>query len=349
MMKKIQTLFAFVLTWMFAASAIAADPFTVAGVPVDANGDTAIEAQTTAMTEGQTRAAEILIERLTVPSELQVNPPPEMDAETAAKLIRALEVANEKRSANRYLGDITVAFNPSKVQAYLQQNGLTMLTSQARNRLVIPVLEGNPLWVDNPWIGAWSQDSFDHALTPVKSIKVTEGDSSVIDAETTLAIDMDALKRVGQRYGLNQILIAEARPTGAGVFVNVTDVAIDSGQQRNLGSFRGDNYWSAAKAVVDGLENDWKQASVSLTAGATQLTVSVLYDSLSEWLGLQDVINGSSLIQDARLDALSKDGALMTLVYGGDLTRLQTELSYKGVEIKNDPALGVILAKTGRY
>ena len=77
--------------------------------------------------------------------------------------------------------------------------------------------------------------------------------------------------------------------------------------------------------------------------------MSVLYQSHNEWLNHKEAINGSAQIQDARLDALSKDGALMTITYGGDINRLRNELSFKGVDVRNDPGLGVVLARTGRY
>jgi len=97
----------FALWGASALAALAADPFTVSAVPVDATGQTAIEAQTIAISDGQLRAGQALIERLTLGGSGSVT----LDTPTIAKLIRALEISNEKRSGNRYLGDITVAFN----------------------------------------------------------------------------------------------------------------------------------------------------------------------------------------------------------------------------------------------
>ena len=49
------------------------------------------------------------------------------------------------------------------------------------------------------------------------------------------------------------------------------------------------------------------------------------------------------------MDALSKDGALMTITYGGDIGRLRNELAFKGVDVREDPSLGVVLGSTGRF
>jgi len=130
------TLFGF-LFFMVTSVAHAADPFTVSGIAVDATGQTPIEAQTLAIRDGQARAANILLERLTVESERLTKGTVPVSEDNAAKMIRAMEIDNEKRSSTRYLGDITVAFNPSAMQAYLRQSGLTMISSQSRDRLVL--------------------------------------------------------------------------------------------------------------------------------------------------------------------------------------------------------------------
>ncbi len=345
-MKHILTTFiGFILTFM-ASLAFAADPFTVVGIPVDATGETPIEAQTLAIQDGQARAAKAIVERLTLAGERAVRPMAPIEVETAAKMIRALEIANEKRSNNRYLGDITVAFNPSEVQKYLKANGLNMVATQARTRLVLPVLEGQPLWSMNPWALVWQDGRYSHALTPIKSLGLGEGDDSLISSSEASAMDINALKRVGSRFGVDQILIVG---TSGGLTANVTDIALDTGQKRDLGFVSGADFQDLANQVVGNLEADWKQASVSTAENAVSMAVSVLYDGHSEWLRLKDAINGSAQIQDARLDALSKDGALMTITYGGDMARLRNELSFKGVDVRNDPSLGVVLARTGRF
>lgn len=348
-MKKLYSFLFVVLSSIWTSVALAADPFTVAGVPVDAQGANAIEAQTTAISEGQAAAANVLINRLTLSSERATKRLAPLEPETIAKMIRALEIANEKRSVNRYLGDITVAFNPSQVQQVLRDRGLTMISTQSRGRLVLPVLNGAPLWSDNGWNLAWRNPAFGHALTPVRGIAPGEGNASIVSATDASVANIEALRRAGQRYGVDQVLVAIASPGPGGVDVRLTDVALDTGQSRNLGRVSAGDYNQAAWAAVEKLEENWKSASVSLEENAETMTVSVLYRSHNDWLTLQDAINGSAQIQDARLDALSKDGALMTLTYGGDMDRLRGELGFKGVTVRTLPEIGVVLTRTGRY
>lgn len=334
------------LFFVLAGISWAADQFTVAGVPVDATADTAINAQIAATEQGQVRAAQILIERLTLESERMQRGLPPIDIEIARKMIRGQQIGNEKRSANRYLGDVTVAFNPSRVQDFIRSNGLQMISTQSRPRLVLPILNGQSPFADTPWLDAWQRGGHSHALTPITTDQEGRGSDIIISASAASRGDMNAIKRAAELFGVDQVLVAEAQGGEGGVTVSLTDYVIDTGERRELGMISGGSFTDAAFQTVTQLENDWKQASVSLAANAQDMTVSVLYGSLRDWQSLQSAINGSAQIRDARLDALSKDGAMMTLSYGGDIDRLKTELAYKGVTLGQHPRIGTYLARS---
>ena len=339
-------IFSFVFAFFilnFATLAQAADPFTVAGIPVDATGDTAIEAQIAATEQGQIRTAEILIKRLTLDSALMNANLPPMTIETARSLIRGQKIGNEKRSARRYLGDITVAFNPQRVQDYLKSNGLDMISTQTRQRLVIPILNGETPNAENAWTEAWARGGFAHALTPVISNPEAAG---FITAQQAMSGDKNAIRAAAAAAGVRQVLIAQANGSQGNYRVSLTDIAIDTDTRTNLGSVSGATAFDAAARSVDSLESAWKEASVNIAANAQTMIVSVLYNSHEDWLRLQEAINGSAQITDARLDALTKDGAMMTLTVG-DLGRLANELKFKGVKVTSDPEIGTYFARNG--
>ena len=323
-------------------TAHAADPLTVVGVKVDARGKSAIEAQTQAISEGQLRAANILIERLTLEQDRNAKP---LKLETALKMIRGMSIGNEKRSSNRYLGVITVAFNPSAVQAYLKAGDMTMISTQANERLVIPVISGKLASGRHPWGAAWGNAAFEHALTPVKS--VPRGQRLSLSASDVLSGNMTALKAEGAARGVRQILIAEATDMGGSISVSLSDVSLDGETTTTVGTVTGSTYKQAAAAAVKLLQDKWKSSSVSQIENAQDMVVSVLYGSHADWQTLQTVLNGSAQIIDSRLDALSKDGAMMTITYGGDTARLANELSYKGVTFEQTQAFGPVIRLTG--
>lgn len=328
--------FSFISFWA-AGLSYGADPFTVTNIPVDAMGVTAIEAQELALQDGQAQAAAIMLRRVTLPSETASRGLPEPTPEMIGRMIRALEISNEQRTAQRYFGDVTIAFNPNEVKRFLDANRLTLFSSQAQNRLVVPFSQGDTAELSR----ALQKGGFEHALTPLIVAQGEQGFDPAIARG-----DIDAAARLASGYNLRQVLALSADETLNGYGISLTDISLNSGEARSLGTVTGPTLPLALSAAMDRLQNDWKQASVSLAATAQDLSVSVLFNSQADWQQLQDVINDSAQIQSARLVAISKDGALMTLSYGGDLQRLKTELSFKGVALKSDPDMGVIIGRS---
>ena len=318
-------------------AAFAADPFTVTNIPVDAMGSTAIEAQELALKDGQAQAAAIMLSRVTLPNETATRGVPTPTSEMIGRMIRALEISNEQRTAQRYFGNVTIAFNPTEVQKFLQANRLTLFSSQAQNRLVVPFSQTDTTTLTN----ALKNGGYAHALTP---LVIAE---SAIGFDPSIARgNVDAAASLASRYGVRQVLSMSATETPTGVSISLLDISLNTGETRNFGTITGPTMDIAVAEAVDRLQQDWKSASVSLAASAQDLPVSVLFNSQSDWQRLQEVIDDSAQIQSARLDAMSKDGALMTLSYGGDLRRLANELSFKGVTLKNDPKLGVLIGRS---
>lgn len=324
-----------------AFSAHAADPFTVSAVPVDATASNAIEAQTLASQQGQLEAAKILMARVTLESERMARPLPELTTEIVQRMIRAISVDNEKRSANRYLGDLSVAFNPRQVQSFLRDQDLTLVTSQARPRVLVPVIfsaDDTSASQTQAFVNSVSSGRYANALTPISAVAEIR----------SFAPTQNELAAIGEQFGVKQVLLVEGASAGQGYSAALTDYSLDTGQSRRLrvaGALSPDGL---ASQLVTQLEDDWKEASVTLASDATTSPVSVLYGSLIEWQKLQDAINGSAQIQDARLDALSKDGALMTITFG-DFDRLVRELQFKGVQVRRDPDIGLVFVSAGRF
>ena len=166
--------------------------------------------------------------------------------------------------------------------------------------------------------------------------------ASAEDVQFLSASPSDAeLQAIAAKYGLNQLLIVETSGS-------ITDVSVDTGSRQSFfvqpGTSASDT--SFADRVVAHLEADWKAASAVLVGEVVTSSVSVLYNTHSDWIALQDTINTAAQIKGARLDALSKDGALMTISYGGDIERLANELRFKGVRVERDPNLGLVFKRS---
>ncbi|WP_323763127.1 DUF2066 domain-containing protein [Maricaulis sp.] len=347
-------------------AALADDPYTISGVEIDATADNALQAQTAAMGQGQAAAARRLIERLTLAEdrvgtalELDSRLSPEGEMETGltldpviiAEMIAGLQISNEQRSATRYLAELEVTFDPRTVRRVMEAYGVPFVESQARPLLVLPVHEGEggfSLWDDNPWRTAWTEQTFDNALTPV--LVPDRPASSVrlpITPRQALQLDEAALVNTASMYGINRIAILRAgerdgvrRFGGYLVTVEPTgEIITDTwGPQVVYGG------WSdAARAFVTDREDDWKRRSVVRDLETTSLRVTVLYGGLEEWNRLQEALSRASLVQGAQLDALSRDGARMTVDFRGAFEQLVSELAERGATLEEHPGLGWVV------
>lgn len=340
---------------LIAAACLAApalgQAYTVRGIEIDATAATTSDAQRQAMTNGQIRAAETLIRRLTLAEDRMETDIPPMAAETAAGLIAGLQISDEQRSGTRYRGVLRVEFDRRAVGAYLSGLGLPYVESQDSPVLVVPLLEsdgGRQLW-GGPWSEAWERGGFDTALTPFITLgSRTTADGApvgrnLISVSEASNLDRDALGALAQAYGVNAVAVVIARSGGdavraSGAVVSFGDDAADREDLPSLAASGG--FLDAARRIVERREEVWKRASVVRGGEAAELEITVLYGSIAEWLALQRAVAGASLIGNARLDALSRSGAAMTITHRGTRAQVSSELAARGARLEQDEELG---------
>ena len=347
-----------------AGTAQADDPYTVTGVPIDATASNALEAQTVAMREGQVDAARLLIERLTLAEdrmgtdfELEPHMTEEgemvegfaLDRAIISELISGLEIRDEQRSATRYLADIDVSFDRRSVARVLTAYGVPFVESQSRRTLVLPVLgtgNGFLLWEENPWGNAWREQNFRNSLTPMFVPEDAEA-RAIVSARSALGLDEESLRQLAVMYDVNRIAILRAQERDGirrfgGYLVSIEatgEFVVETwGPATVYGGWRD----AAADFVAD-RETAWKQQSVVRDFETTEMRVTVLYSGLPEWRSLQAALTRASLVDSAQLDALSRDGARMTVNYRGALEQLVSELAERGATLEEHPGLGWVV------
>lgn len=332
-----------IATFVFAGPARADTPFTVTGVEIDATAANALEAQTVAMREGQVAATRILVDRLTLPEDRAALPP--IGAETAASLITGLQVTDEQRSATRYLGELTVNFSAREVRRFFNNAGVPFVDAQARETLVLPVLRtgsGLTLWDGNPWLDTWRTGGYVHSLTPIRA---PEGDAGrmFVDAQTAANYDTQALFDIGQAFGVQSVAVIVASGGEGGVSFEGNIFEFERGEVVSTTPLSGSSggFSGAASRVIDQLEDAWKRQVVVRGGAADEMRVTVLYNSLDEWHRLQSAVAGASLVSNARLDAVTSSGAMMTLTYRGTTDQLRRELDARGAVLGQDPDMGM--------
>ena len=330
------------LLWL-SANAFAGDAYTVGGVPVDASADTAIAAQTKAIRDGQMRAAQRLVDRLTFESERQGKSVPPVTAEDATRMIRSMGVGNERRSSNRYIGDITVAFVPSRVRDYIRSRDLTLFDTQTRERVIVPLENGRPVPADHPWSVALADPALQHGLTPLRFPDINAL-GTALDLNALARGNEDAVAQAASFTNGRQFLLADI----SGRTVTLRDVDADTGTVESLGRVSGADLPAAARAIPRKLEADWKAGNRQLTdaSGLIRQPVTVLFGSLGDWQVLQRALSTSSRVRAADLEALSRTGASMTLTVLGEPTALAGELRAKGITLGYHPSYGPVVHRS---
>ena len=321
--------------------------FAARRVPVDATAESAAKARDQAIAEGQRRALDIVLRRLT-PAEAHPRLP-KLDDAGVARLVDGFLVEKEKASARRYIAELTVEFRPRAVQDLLRGAGVPFVAQSARPMLVLPVLEedGRIVLFDdpNPWREAWTKAAqTSSGLVPLVFALGDLRDVAAVSPEEALAGDDAALSELARRYGAARWAVAVARPGQDGVNVTlrrpigseVETVRVEAGQEPGAALVQ------AAERLAARFDDEWKRettaVSASVAAGGpeTQLSASAALSGFAEWLALRDRLTRSPAVRRLDVVSISGRGAQLVLHYVGSPEQLAQALALQDVELIAD-------------
>jgi hypothetical protein len=334
----VRRIIAVLLAMCAASTPAAADAFTVRGVEVDETAASAARSREQAIAVGQHLAAQRLLERLTLEEDRLGAPP--LDAARAVRLVSGFQVEEEALAGARYIGRLTVTFDPDSVRDLLEDFNLPYVLSTARPAVVLPLWrqgEQTSLWESqNPWFEAWSIAGTVDELVPVVAPSGDLADIAAIDASRALALDSAALQALASNYSSAHVLVALASPSTSEGLVSARIVGVDfahGGASTDYGMIGPGEPVEVARAAAALLQDSWKRTMSVREPFLTTATVSALFRSVDDWMALQAVIGAEPLVQLARLDALTNDGALMTIEHRGTLEQLTLVMREHGVEL----------------
>jgi hypothetical protein len=285
---------------------------------------------------------------------------PELTSEMAARLVAGYDIANERRSTTRYIAEMSVGFDRRAVRTFFESYNVPFVQAQARPILVVPVLDTGigAVW-EGPWYDAWRRETHEHALTPFIGLGSRFEDPSGPGfvgnyLETDLEADTEAvaharsanepvLRELASLYGVDRVAVLTANASAGsvrtgGILFDFSGDETATTQVEDL-SVAGD-YTALAGALVDRFETAWKRQTVVRGGDESSVQVTLLYDNILDWQALQTAVAGASLVSNARLDALSTRGAVMTLAYRGGLDQVASELRSRGARLDETEDMG---------
>jgi hypothetical protein len=324
------------------------DVFTVAAVPVDATAASANAAREQARADGERRAYEIMLDRLTLASDHARLPPPTQ--ELLNSLIASFEVANERTSSVRYLARYSYHFRADAVRKLLRDAGIPFADTPSKPLLVLPVMAGTGapvLWDDpNPWRDAWNTHPPQAGLVPLAMPNGDIEDVQAIDAASAVKGDDAQLSAVSQHYGGDDVLVAVAT-LDASVSPHTLAVAAT---RYSPGSQAAPQNWTkntvAAPDESDGdllaasvadtaaaVEDSWKQANILDYGHNGTLLVTVPTGDLQRFADVRDRLSGVPAIQKSELLSIDRTAAHMAIHYVGDTAQLRSALAQRDLAL----------------
>ncbi|WP_085556638.1 DUF2066 domain-containing protein [Azospirillum agricola] len=314
----------------------AADAFAVSGVKVDINAANANTARDQAIREAQSKAWVELYKRL-VPGG---GNPPRLSETDIARLVQGFEIDEEKVSATRYVGSITVRFRPNAVRDAIGGAGSAQYVEPpTRPFVVLPltVTDGRTLlWEDRtPWRAAWEERPATSSLVPLVVPDGELPDAQAIGTEEAVNGNADALNRIAQRYHAGGVIVARTElPAGGpdlsrGLVVDLTRYGLDGTRETQTinvkpdASDRPTDFLTRAVTFVGAqLDEAWRRNNVTATGPEQTTLVRVPLGSAADWVETRKRLAGLAAVTRNELLSMTRSEALVNLTHRGDPDRL---------------------------
>jgi hypothetical protein len=311
----------------------------VAGVLVDETAANAAAAQQAGFTAAQRTGFDRLVRRLTIPTELATRGMPQVEQSTLERLVLSVDVEEERRSATRYIGRLTVRYDPTGMRTLLRQFGLSVVDTRTAPVMVAPlVVSGTAEETGALWREVWATGGFGDELVPL----------AVAPAQLQGAPGWDVAGPYAQSAAAASALYATLRVQGSTATASLIEV--DANARRERGEVSAQITGSDASALRAALasladqastriQNEWKGRIATGGGQRARVSASALYSDQRQWEAIKDALEGAAqtLISEIRIEAVGRDGALVSFSFVGDRTQLAAELSRRGVSLQDTP------------
>lgn len=313
--------------------------FTIYGIPVDERAGSTAAARAAAIDRAQQRAFVMLMQKILDSDDLDRVTRP--DAAQMRTLVRGFEVAGERSSATRYLGNFTVAFDPNKIRAYLARFGVPYSEIAPKPLVVLPVYwRGGAayLWEgDNPWAMAWAKSDYRNRLMEYKLAQGGMRDELEMPVSAIReGLDEAQLKAFLARHHAADVLIAVVeetldpdtrRPGVRFSFRQGFEGPYENGRIQATPGDSGDDLLArAADAIMTRLDARWREMTLIRSDEVSRLKVSVPAEKIETWVAVRERLGRVPIVRGIIVDHLRVPKSEITIRFVGGLDRLKLSL-----------------------
>lgn len=332
------------------------DPYAVLGVPVDVTAASAQAARNEALDQGQKKAFEMLLRRLTVSADHARLP--EIASSQIVNYVRDFSV-DEKSSSVRYVAQMDVRFRSAEVRRLLRNYSIPFAETVSKPVLVVPIYEADGetvLWEDpNPWRAVWQKVNLAGGLMPMALPLGDLPDLSVLTASQAIDGEAERIISLAQRYGADNAVVAtlsardDAAAGGKVVEVLATryggadDNAFHTETFRPSGDETEEMVMARARDWLRGaMANAWKEKNLIRFGQEAVVLVRVPIRSLSEWNDIRRRLDDIAIIYKRELLSLALDRAMVDIYFTGDAEQLRTALAQRDLGLDADSGQWVL-------
>jgi hypothetical protein len=309
--------------------------YTVSGVRVDATAASSAEAQTQAFAGGQRLAFDRLVRRITLRDDVQRLGAPRPDQAAIERLVSSVDVEDERRSGTRYVGRLSVRFQPSAAQALLRGMGFAIVDVRGPPVLVVPLWTSVTVEAAEAWRDAWEHGGYGAELIPL----------AIASRSLIGAPDWVQAQPFAQSAGAASALYLDLRVSGSTATASLIEVAPntvprDRGQVQARIAPGPDGLAAAMQSLADQaserLQSEWKVRLATSSGQRERVSASALFANQAEWQQIKSGLEraASALISEIRIEAVARQGALVSFSFVGSREQLAAELRRFGVSLE---------------
>jgi Uncharacterized protein conserved in bacteria (DUF2066) len=318
------------------------DPYS-ATVKVDATADSAAAARTIARTDGQHRALNDVVTRLSGSADLSGLP--KLSDQAITDLVANFEVAGEKMSTVRYLADYTFHFRPAKIRQLMRAANIAIIEAPSKPVVVVPVYRDGDqvtLWDDpNPWRDAWGQATMPSGPTRLAVPLGGVGDLTAVDAEEAGSGDAQALTEFAQQNGSDEALVALASARREGDRLVGIDISLKRYRRGQLADSRADNIEvqpgessdDLLKRAVGVVIGDIEHGRTPAVDKMASLAATIPIGSLADWIELRRRLIAVPGIHAVDLLSLNRHQVKVVIKFVGKPDQLKSILAESNLDL----------------
>ncbi len=306
------------------------DRFSV-NVSVDVTDKNAAIARERAMAEAHRAAFNQVAKKIT--SDESAQRLAALPAEQLVNFIREVSVLDEKSSAVRYIATLKVNVNEDLLKTYMKEQEMPFLVQGTSRILVIPVYEGGNgtpplLWEnENIWYNIWQNVSGENNVS-FFPIPKTGANMSAIDVGQALALDDEALGKIYNINGVDDVYVVAVTPLSGGLQIRLHSYKNGTNAFEGLNTNTAE-LSEAARAVVSKIARQNRNAAVFQEKEQHEAVVLYDYEGLADMVNVENRLKEIPNILKLKTEAVSGNRAQYRLVYAGSPERLLQTLRAK--------------------